>query len=74
MISSCKNGVLNLILSEVVTCLACIKINSDNPFFFVKGGSVYCNLTREFLSIMYVHFIKRDNILLFVKEEVFSAN
>jgi len=31
-------------------------INSDNPFFFVKGGSVYCNLTTEFLSIIYVHF------------------
>jgi len=36
--------------------IGCIKINNINPFFFVKGGSVYCKITREFLSIMYVHF------------------
>jgi hypothetical protein len=68
-----------LISSGVVTYISSIKINSDNPFFFVKGGSVYYKstreflsiiyykLTREFLSIIYVHFINSDNPFFFVK-------
>jgi hypothetical protein len=29
--------------------------------FFVKGGNVYCNLTAECLSVIYVYFINNDN-------------